>query len=649
MKNIFRSVIFLLFITTNSFAQQSYCSITISPMDTTICIGDSVLITSVSNLVNSSQTFDFNSSSLPSGWTTAGGTAFGTPCGPNPSGTPYYWASTTTSGFPMITTANYDISCGGFINFDMVYAVQAGTSPCEGPDEADEGVTLQYSLDGGATWINILYYSPGGYTLPTNPNTNNGVVGAGQTAYTSWNTFTVPIPTGALSSSTKFRWIQFQPTASCCDNWGLDNIIINSTGTPCGSTTVVNWSNGMMDTESFWVVPTGDTTFSAMVYDTLGNYQCQSGLVEINVYPNQMTYNLIDTVYGYCPTFEPTVGVTDITNSIPPYSVAWSVPSTNNPTVLPTSGLEHDTLVYYVTVSDGCNYQREDSVVFIINQTLAVDTIYMGPATCDPTGWVSVGIVGQTTTPGNGVLYNWSGPGANNPNFINASVWTDLSSGWYYINVQDAVCEVNDSVFVDILNPPIADLSATPEMGCSPLEVVFSNASQNATSFSWDFGNGQTLTTTTTDSQTQTYTTSADIRLIASQGNCADTAYATIYINVCGCTDPVAINYDPLATLDDGSCIPPVPTVIVSNVFSPNNDGANDQFYLTATNALNIELIITNRWGNVVFEGSGINPAWNGKTPNGNEAADGVYFYKYVLIGYQDAVLEGHGFLHLTR
>jgi hypothetical protein len=70
---------------------------------------------------------------------------------------------------------------------------------------------------------------------------------------------------------------------------------------------------------------------------------------------------------------------------------------------------------------------------------------------------------------------------------------------------------------------------------------------------------------------------------------------------------------------------------------------------LNATNALNIDLTIINRWGNVVFEGSGINPAWNGKTDNGNEATDGVYFYKYVLQGYQDAVLEGHGYLHLQR
>jgi gliding motility-associated-like protein len=228
-------------------------------------------------------------------------------------------------------------------------------------------------------------------------------------------------------------------------------------------------------------------------------------------------------------------------------------------------------------------------------------------------------------------------------------VWTDLPSGWYYINVQDAVCEVNDSAFVDILNPPIAQFTVSPESGCTPLEVTITNTSQNASTFEWDFGNGQIITVNNLDNITQTYTSNAQIQLTASEGNCEDIAFAAVSISICGCTDPIAINYNPDATVDDGSCIPPTPTVEVPNIFTPNEDGDNDFFYLNATNAINIDLTILNRWGNIVFEGSGVNPAWNGKTDNGSDAKDGVYFYKYVLTGYQDAVLEGHGYLHLQR
>jgi gliding motility-associated-like protein len=281
-----------------------------------------------------------------------------------------------------------------------------------------------------------------------------------------------------------------------------------------------------------------------------------------------------------------------------------------------------------------------------MNQTLAIDTIYIGPATCEPVGYVSAQISGQTGVP----QYTWSGPGPNSPNFINASVFQDLPSGWYYINVVDNVCEVNDSAFVDILNPPIAQVSANPIVGCSPLQVTFTNTSQNAASFEWDFGNGQVITVNDLGSQTVTFTESSVINLTAFQdANCFDEASVAVVISVCGCTDPSATNYDPTATADDGSCLYPIPTVYVPNVFSPNEDQDNDFFFLTTTNALSVELTVLNRWGNVMFEGSGINPAWNGKADNGLDAEDGVYFYKYKVTGYLNNVLEGHGFLHLVR
>jgi gliding motility-associated-like protein len=281
-----------------------------------------------------------------------------------------------------------------------------------------------------------------------------------------------------------------------------------------------------------------------------------------------------------------------------------------------------------------------------MNQTLVIDTIYVGPATCQPVGYVSAQISGQTGVP----QYTWSGPGQNSPNFINASVFQDLPSGWYYINVVDNVCEVNDSAFVDILNPPVAQLAANPIVGCSPLQVTFTNTSQNAGTFEWDFGNGQVINVNNMDAQTVTFTESSVIQLTAFQDpNCFDEASIAVVISICGCTDPSATNFDPSATTDDGSCIFPIPTVYVPNVFSPNGDQDNDFFFLTTTNALSVELTILNRWGNVMFEGTGVNPAWNGKADNGVDAEDGVYFFKYKVTGYLDNVLEGHGFLHLVR
>jgi gliding motility-associated-like protein len=330
----------------------------------------------------------------------------------------------------------------------------------------------------------------------------------------------------------------------------------------------------------------------------------------------------------------------------PPFTYAWTGGQTGPTAYFPTvQGTMTGAVDYYVTATNSCGYSNTDTVTITLNQTLMVDTIWMGPATCQPTGYVSAFISGQTGVPS----YTWNGPGANNPSFIDASVWDNLSSGWYYLHVTDDECEVFDSMFVDILNPPIAQFSVTPTSGCSPLSVTIVNISQNASNFAWDFGNGSTATVTNMDPQSQIFAQSGVIRLIASEGPCADTAYQAITISICGCTDPLGTNYNPLATVDDGSCEYPIPTVEVPNVFSPNDDDANETFFLTTTNSTSITLTILNRWGNTVFENTGVNPAWDGKSQSGADCQEGVYFCKYRVDGLNGFFLEGHGFLHLVR
>jgi gliding motility-associated-like protein len=305
---------------------------------------------------------------------------------------------------------------------------------------------------------------------------------------------------------------------------------------------------------------------------------------------------------------------------------------------------------YVVTVTDVCLGPFVDTVTVIMDQTLAIDTIWMGPATCEPVGYVSAFISGQTVTPQQNVQYTWTGPGPNSPNFINASVWTDLSSGWYYIHVEDAVCEVDDSMFVTIENAPLAQLTANVTSGCSPLTVTFTNSSQNAVTYEWDFGNGQVQTTNSLGDLSFTFEESANVVLTAIQSAvCSDETVIPIVISICGCTDPSATNFNPQATVDDGSCLYPNPSVYVPNVFSPNGDGFNDTYFLTTENATEVSLTILNRWGLVMFEGVGANPSWNGKSTSGAEAPDGTYFYRYTVTGVQGDTLEGHGFLHLVR
>lgn len=633
----------------SAYSQQSLCAITITPSDTTICPGDSVHVVAVANLINANQSFNFNGAVLPPGWSAAGATTFSAPCGPNPTGTAYYWASTAV-GVPNITTAAFDISCGGNITFDMVYAVQGGASPCEGPDEMDEGVALQYSTDGGATWITIYYYVPDG-TTTTTISTSSTSVAFGATAFTTWSTFNVTIPAGAQTTNTMFRWNQPNSSGSCCDNWGLDNIFINASGAPCGATAVLDWSNGMGDTTNYWVVPYGDTTFTCDVYDTAGNYQCTSLPVTIQLFDDVLTYNLQDFAYSYCPTTNPSVQVTNIAGAIPPYSVNWTgIPSTNNPQILSTGGAEHDSITYNVTISDGCGFFRNDSVILVVNKLLNIDSLVPYDASSCLNDGAVVAYVSGLTAVINQPMYTWNGPGATNPSFINSTVWTNRSPGWYYFMVTDDVCSDFDSVQVEPKDPPIAMINANPLAGCVPFDVTFQNNSQNANHYMWDFGDGTIINENDMNSHQHTYNGNAVIMLVAyDASNCSDTAYVTVSVQTCGCTDPLAVNYDPNAVANDGTCSYPEPIFNIPNIFTPNGDGDNDFFEFVITNYSNVEFEVVNRWGNPIFQGSGLYPKWDGKV-DGAPSADGVYFVKYKISSVKgDKVIEGQTFVHLVR
>lgn len=657
----------LMFFAIGQSAFGQTCYVTVTPADTLVCPGDSVQITAIANLIPSGQAFNFNGGVLPTGWTAVGGNTFSTPCTPSLTGDPYYWASTASAGtYPGIETAAFDVSCGGAIVFDMVFAVQGGAAPCEGPDLANEGVELQYSTTGGAPWIPIVYYSPGGYELPQNPNTSGGVATTAGTAYTTWNTFTVNIPVGAMTTSTSFRWTQQTNSGTCCDNWGLENIIINSSGTPCGTNTIVDWSNGLTDTNSFYINPYVNDTLIAYVYDTTGVFQCESTPIYINVRPDDMSFDLVDTIFAYCPNDSFPAEVVNIQDGTMPYSFDWSTGGTNALELIPTGSTQQGEYVYYVDVIDDCGYIHPDSVIMVTNQTLSVEAVtYQNTSSCDMTGIVTIngiqaeGLINAPDQFGDSLSEQYWYYNEDYSDSVNATVYgqfNGLGSGWYYITVTDHVgdghyCSATDSTFVEMENPPIADFSASVTNGCSPLDVTFTNNSQNTTTYYWDFDNGNSFTTSNLNDQSETFTSTSTVMLVASTDpTCADTAYVIINVSPCGCTDPNATNYNPNATIDDGSCILPIPTVVVPNVITPNGDNLNDIFELTVTNSTSVELTILNRWGNVMFNQKGLNPGWNGNAPNGSEAEAGTYFYRYIVKGVDDnSILEGQGFLQLVR
>jgi gliding motility-associated-like protein len=80
------------------------------------------------------------------------------------------------------------------------------------------------------------------------------------------------------------------------------------------------------------------------------------------------------------------------------------------------------------------------------------------------------------------------------------------------------------------------------------------------------------------------------------------------------------------------------------NVITPNADGINDLFEIDNL-PQNTEVVILNRWGNVVFSSENYQNNWDGNSQNGQELNDGVYTYKFTT----ETGSIGHGFVHLIR
>ncbi|MDD3875957.1 MAG: PKD domain-containing protein [Bacteroidales bacterium] len=255
------------------------------PNTVEICLGDSVVLTSNGNCPSYLMNNDFNLGNAGTGWQATNQAMFSNPCTPHsPDGTTYMWMGATSTAPRILTTIPFDVSMGGTISFEMRYSVQSAASPCEGPDQYDEGISVQYSINNGTTWVTMVYFAPNGDILTSTPTaTTPGA--SGQTPFTVWNTFTYPIPVAAQTTATRFRWAQLSSTSEVYDHWGLDNVTI---GVPPPNIQVW-WAHGPTVANPPVVSPTTTTTYTVYVTDQTDTAQ---GSVEVIVHqPPTMQIN----------------------------------------------------------------------------------------------------------------------------------------------------------------------------------------------------------------------------------------------------------------------------------------------------------------------------------------------------------------------
>ncbi|MFN5982499.1 MAG: gliding motility-associated C-terminal domain-containing protein [Fluviicola sp.] len=287
----------------------------------------------------------------------------------------------------------------------------------------------------------------------------------------------------------------------------------------------------------------------------------------------------------------------------------WSNSLPNGPSnsVSPTS-----TTTYIVSGTDVNGCVGTDNITVTVNPLPVINagsdvTICLGQSV--------------TLSGSGGVAYSWSGGVLNSSPFSPA---TGINN--FTVTGTDANgCIGTDNVTVTVLPNPVASLGSLTSNIIDPNQsVTFSNTSILSTNFTFDFGNSQTLSTSSsTDTPTITYTTPGTYLVIleAENGFCSD-------------FDSLIVTVNPFLPV----------SFIAPNIITPNNDGKNDAFDMSIVNAVSADIIIVNRWGNKIAEISGVNPTWIA-----GEEKEGVYFFKYFIVGLDGKEYNGHGNFELLR
>jgi gliding motility-associated-like protein len=86
----------------------------------------------------------------------------------------------------------------------------------------------------------------------------------------------------------------------------------------------------------------------------------------------------------------------------------------------------------------------------------------------------------------------------------------------------------------------------------------------------------------------------------------------------------------------------------IPNAFTPNNDGFNDKLESVVIGAVEFEMLIYNRWGQIVFKSENPSQFWDG-TVNGNPCPEGVYAYRIKFKGRKTANRQDKGVVLLLR
>lgn len=286
-------------------------------------------------------------------------------------------------------------------------------------------------------------------------------------------------------------------------------------------------------------------------------------------------------------------------------SYQWSndLPSAAQQIVSPTI-----TSAYWVTLSDGCSILNDTVNLFVYPKIEF--TVALPDTTC----------FGEPAA----VTINYNQAFNYSPNWITAppqqvATFTGNSGFTYLFRMidLDSGCQSDSVILLPSYPLVFANFSITPNsndcLDANDNNITFIDLSTGGTQGTWNFGNATELEYVSGQNPTQTYDAAGSFLV-----------ELTIANNF-GCESKTSKDF----------CINNPQRIYIPNAFSLNGDGLNDSFSAVATGALKIKMRIYNRWQQLIFEETSLNPLWLGKTESGQWMMQGVYAY-WVEVTWED-------------
>ncbi|MFN5653970.1 MAG: choice-of-anchor L domain-containing protein [Flavobacteriia bacterium] len=441
--------------------------------------------------------------------------------------------------------------------------------------------------------------------------------------------FTIQSLTDALLEGLETLTLTFPITDPCgnvtplvLDLWIQDNqpmqVTLSSTPPSCpGDPVTINsqisggvqpytylWSTGQT-TGSMTFTPSSTTTVWLEVTDACTGIPAYDTLVvNVPVFA-PLAVVVSPDITEICPYVPATIGV-QASGGSGQYTYLWSVNSLLSGTMDSLFVNPGSSTTYLITVSDNCGNSVQDSVIYtILSPPLVLQM--NGPFEICPGDSVDLLV---TATGGYGTYYyNWSTT-ATTPGI---TVAPQVSTS-YFVQVSDE-CQTFSTTAVAVVQvvKPLANFYIATQNPMQGLPVQLTNASFNAWSYAWSFGdgNGSFLVNPT---HVYTQPGAYEITLIATDQK--------------GCLDSISKWIE----------IAPERYIYLPNSFTPDGDGLNEYFYGRFIGLLSARFYIFNRWGEEIFFSDQLNFVWNGEY-EGVPVQDGTYSW-YLIYEIEKGIYE---------